>query len=394
MPVIRPLRPCTFCRTLLCFVFLSLLGTSNLVAQTRPAAPALTLQAPGAALASGEYYIAQVVDERPSRTAVASLLVPGALPSQPAVLRQVELQGGTLAALRQFVAQSLPRSGGRRPLTLRVQECRLTETPTSGQPKYADGSLRLLLILDWQREGETVVLTEYRGTARYRRALWQTGAAEPALRQGLTEGLRYLHSWIVAQAPTSLKLATGLRLRFTDYRDQTEPDTVFYDPARPLTWADFSAAPRPGPHAAAVFPSFAYAGQPKVVNGILQLDMHLKVFVVRSSSWVSAAARGAYDLNHEQRHFDLVKLVAERFKRRLTPARMTLKDYDSILQYEYLMAFQEMNRVQEQYDGETRHGIDEAEQERWNQRIEAELTQYGVARPTTVRTPPAPGLPK
>ncbi|UOQ70046.1 hypothetical protein [Hymenobacter cellulosilyticus] len=115
---------------------------------------------------------------------------------------------------------------------------------------------------------------------------------EPALRQGLTEGLRYLHSWVVAQAPTNLKLATSLRLRFTDYRDQTEPDTVFYDPARPLTWADFTAAPRPGPHAAAVFPSFAYAGQPRVVNGVLQLNLRLKVFVVRSSSWVSAAARG------------------------------------------------------------------------------------------------------
>ncbi|UOQ50819.1 hypothetical protein [Hymenobacter cellulosivorans] len=394
MSVIRPSRPFVFCCALLCLIALSLLGSATVVAQTQPGTPTLPLQAPGLALTSTEYYIAQVVDERPARTAVAALLVPGAQPNQPAVLRQVELQGGTLAALRQFVAQSLPRNGGRRPLTLRVQECRLTETLTPGQPKYADGNLTLRLVLDWQREGETVVLTEYWGAARYRRALWQTGAAEPALRQGLAEGLRYLHSWVVTQAPTSLKLATGLRLRFTDYRDQTEPDTVFYDPARPLTWADFTAAPRPGPHAAAVFPSFAYAGQPRVVNGILQLDMRLKVFVVRSSSWVSAAARGAYDLNHEQRHFDLVKLVAERFKRRLTPTRMTLKDYDSILQYEYLMAFQEMNRVQEQYDGETQHGINEAEQERWNQRIEAELSQYGVARRTETLAPLAPRLPK
>ncbi|WP_100335487.1 hypothetical protein [Hymenobacter chitinivorans] len=364
------------------------------VAQTQPTLTSLVLKAPDTKLASADYYIARVVDERAGRPAVASLLLPPAQPNQPPALRQLDLQGGTLAALRQFVGQSLPRGTGRRPLTLRIKECRLTETLTPGQPKYADGTLALHLVLDWQREGETVALTEYRGAARYRRALWQTAVAEPALRQGLTEGLRYLHAWVVSQAPTSLKLATDLRLRFRDYHDQTEPDTVFYDPARPLTWADFTAAPRPGPHAAAVFPSFAYAGQPRVVNGVLQLDMRLKVFVVRSSSWVSAAARGAYDLNHEQRHFDLVKLVAERFKRRLTPTRMTLKDYDSILQYEYLMAFQEMNRVQEQYDAETQHGLNEAAQESWNQRIEAELNQYGVTRRGTAVAPLPPRLPK
>ncbi|UOQ70045.1 hypothetical protein [Hymenobacter cellulosilyticus] len=73
---------------------------------------------------------------------------------------------------------------------------------------------------------------------------------------------------------------------------------------------------------------------------------------------------------------------------------MTLKDYDSILQYEYLMAFQEMNRIQEQYDGETQHGLNEAEQERWNQRIEAELNQYGLARRREALAPLTPRIPE
>jgi hypothetical protein len=37
-----------------------------------------------------------------------------------------------------------------------------------------------------------------------------------------------------------------------------------------------------------------------------------------------------------------------------------------------------MNRVQEQYDAETRHGQDEAAQQRWNQRIDAELREFKV----------------
>jgi hypothetical protein len=37
-----------------------------------------------------------------------------------------------------------------------------------------------------------------------------------------------------------------------------------------------------------------------------------------------------------------------------------------------------MNRLQEQYDGETRHGLDREAQERWNRRIDEELRAFGV----------------
>ncbi|MCB2407978.1 hypothetical protein [Hymenobacter lucidus] len=351
-------------------------GPLPAAAQPAPTGLHLVLQPATTVFPSKEFYVARIIDERPSRGAVAWLLMPPTRPGQPAAVHPTDLQGGGMAAIRQFIAQSLPRGTSRRPLTIRLQECRVTETAAPGQPAQVDGRIALKMTLEWQREGETIALTDYRGAARYRRPLNQPAVVEPALRQALTEALRYCHSWVTTQAPTSLKLATGLRLRFTDYRQQTEPDTLFYDPALPLAWADFTAPARTGKYAAAVFPSFSYAGQPRVVQGVLQLNLNLKVFVVRSSSWV--AVRDAYNLNHEQRHFDLVKLVAERYKRRLTPERLTLKDYNSILQYEYLVAFQEMNRLQEQYDAETHGGQDTVAQERWNQRIEAELRQYGV----------------
>ncbi|MCB2378952.1 hypothetical protein LGH70_15230 [Hymenobacter sp. BT635] len=360
---------------LIFYCLLATLWPRPAAAQALPAA--LKLQPATTVFPTTEFYVAQVLDQRPQPAAVAWLLTAAPKPGQPAIMRAVDLLGGGLAAVRAFIGQSLPRTG-RRPLTVRLLECRVSENTTPGQPAQVDGRVEIKMAFEWQREGKTVFLTDYYGAARYQRPLAQTAVVEPALRQALTEAVRYLHQWVQAQAPTSLKLATGLRLRFTDATEQTQPDTLFYDPARPLRFADFTAPPRTGPYAAAVFPSFAYAGQPRVVHGVLQLDLQLKVFVVRSSSW--AASQDAYTLNHEQRHFDLVKLVAERFKRRLTPERMNLQDYNSILQYEYLVAFQEMNRLQEQYDAETRGGQDTAAQESWNQRIERELLQYGVKR--------------
>ncbi|TGE25080.1 hypothetical protein E5K00_07740 [Hymenobacter aquaticus] len=370
---------------LVCWVLAAFFLPGRAAAQL-PAA-GLKLLPPTTVLATTEFYVAQVLDQRPTPTAVAWLLLPPAKAGQAATPRAVDLQGGSLAAIRTFIGQSLPRPG-RRPLTARLLECRVTETAVPGQPAQVEGRVEIKLAFEWQREGQTVPLTDYHGAARYRRPLAQPAVVEPALRQALTEAVRYLHQWVHTQAPTSLKLATGLRLRFTDVTSQTQPDTLFYDPARPLRFPDFTAPSRSGPYAAAVFPSFAYAGQPRVVQGVLQLDLQLKVFVVRSSSW--ASLRDAYTLNHEQRHFDLVKLVAERFKRRLTPERMNLQDYNSILQYEYLVAFQEMNRLQEQYDAETRGGQDTAAQQRWNQRIDQELRTYGVGPPEKPARLPGP----
>jgi hypothetical protein len=34
--------------------------------------------------------------------------------------------------------------------------------------------------------------------------------------------------------------------------------------------------------------------------------------------------------------------------------------------------------MQKQYDAETNHSVDQADQERWNQKIDAELRKFGV----------------
>jgi hypothetical protein len=291
-------------------------------------------------------------------------------------VQAVELQGGALPAPRQFVQQSVPRSERLRPLTIRVRECRLQET--NGAPGWASGRLSLVLSFDWQRDGRRVPLTTYTGAARYLRPLnSRYDAAEPVLRQALVEALKYLNGWMSREARANLKLATGLRVHHADFPFVPEADTLFYSPAHPLTLADFHAAPRPaGGFAASVFPSFAYTAQARLRGGVLHLEVQTKVFVVRSSSWVLPAARDAYTLNHEQRHFELVKLVAERFKRKVTPDSLTLDNYDARMQFQFLQSWREMTALQDQYDAETTHGRNPAAQQRWDQRIEAELRRY------------------
>jgi hypothetical protein len=342
----------------------------------------IVLRAEPLAFTPKEFYIAEIVDEREDRKAVAYLLPVPSSPAAPAPAKAlpVDLQGGGLTAIRQFVKESLPRNTKLRPVVIRLKEYRLDETPGT-QAGRVDGRVVVAMSFEYKRDGQTVPLLEYRGGARYDRPASQHAVVEPTLRRSLADGLQYLNTWMDREANSSEKLARALKLTFSDHITNVADDSLFYTPVQPLAWSDFHGRPtKPSNFAASVFPSFAYEGKSEVKDGVIHLDLTMKVYVLRASSWAKETVKNAYGLNHEQRHFDIVKLVAERFKQKLTPERLNLEDYNSIIQYEYIESFREMNRLQEQYDNETRHGLDEAAQARWNQRIDEELRGFNVRK--------------
>ncbi len=155
--------------------------------------------------------------------------------------------------------------------------------------------------------------------------------------------------------------------------DDPGSDTIFY-PARKLRWTDFRGTPSMrGPSAAVAFTSFAYEGSSLLRKDTLQITLRLQVFFIRSASWVRSGNMDSYSLAHEQLHFDITYLVARRFMQKIRQLPLTKEDYDSMIQYEYLESFREMNRLQDDFDGETRHGTIVSAQQEWIAKIGREL---------------------
>ncbi|WP_152426257.1 hypothetical protein [Cesiribacter andamanensis] len=347
------------------------------VAQAREGLPvSLQLEPQKLPFTPSEFWIADVQDERDIRSAVAWLLPAGPEPTGSAT-QAIDLKGGGHAAIRRFVQQSLPANKKLRPLQIRLKGCSITETP--GQAGKVEGRISVSMEFDLQTEAGPVHLTSYTGGVRYSRDARHHAVVEPALRQSLSRALEYLQDWMNEQAPHNEKLARGVKIFFTDYSNPLAIDTVYYSPERPLRWDDFKAAPsRSSRFAASVFPSFAYRGSSEVVEGYIHLTLSMRVYVLMENSWVKPASRDAYGLNHEQRHFDLVKLVVERFKQQLQAQRYPVADYNGLIATQYIDFFREMNKVQEAYDGETGHGLNRAAQQRWNEKIDAELRSFGI----------------
>ena len=326
-----------------------------------------------------EFYIADVIDERDERTVVGHLLLPRSSTTQPVVTYPVDLKGGAATAIGQFIRQSLVYNEALSPIIARIKECVITEVPgTNGR---VEGRVVLTMAFDLQRDGETMHLVEYhRGGAHYNRPANSRShvPVEQAFRQSVVGALRYLNTWFDEEAAGHPLLAKEIKVSFTDHTENTDEDTVFYATNRPLTWSDFRERPRLERYAASVFPSFGYESRSEVIDGILHINITMKVYVIPDYSWVKGHAKDAYGLNHEQRHFDIAKLIAERFKQKVQADTLTADNFNNILQWQYIDSYREMNHLQEQYDDETGHGTNRTAQQRWNQYIDEELRSFAV----------------
>lgn len=173
----------------------------------------------------------------------------------------------------------------------------------------------------------------------------------------------------------------NIQLVFEDREEVDDPDsdTLFYSNTRKLRWDDFRGKPSPaGPSAAVSYTSFAYEGASTLSHDTLKIKLIMQVFFIKSASWVRDDARDSYALMHEQLHFDITRLVVERFKQKLRQTALNRDDYDSVIQYQYLQSFQEMNRMQYAFDRDTHHGSNMAAQLRWRDKVNLGLKNKGV----------------
>ncbi|CAN5296522.1 hypothetical protein BH09BAC6_BH09BAC6_20340 [soil metagenome] len=324
-----------------------------------------------------EFYVAAVTDDREDKSAIARLLpfkIAGADVAKP---YPVDLQGGVKAAVKQFVDRNLQQDKSLRPVVISIKKINITEQPAiNGQ---VVGQIKITLAFNLQKGEEQQHLADYNGSANYIRNPGPPQDVEPSLRRALVYGLNYLNTWMNKQANGNIKLARGVKVIFSDYAEQHEDDTVYYSVKRPLKWADFKGQPQGGSRFdAEVYVSVGYTENVTLVNGIVNVAIAVKTYMPKSASWVRGGAGSAHSLDHEQRHFDIAKLVAEHFKRKILAENLPVDNYDGPINVEYLEIFREMDRLQKQYDLETTHGLDSIAQAQWSERIDGELKELGV----------------
>ncbi len=288
----------------------------------------------------------------------------------------ISLKGGNAVAIKKLLSQAMPInqtnkvSVSYKILSLKVSEQRLPNGNFSGE---------MSLRVSFERLGkkDTVSLTETTSATTYLRSDAQMGVEkyQTILIPLFIKSLEYFDKWLTLNGSRHEALVKGIKIILLPETDKNDEDTIYYH-TRKITWDDFRGKPTNSRYGAAIFANFAYGATFRVIDGYIVATVQTKTYMVRGMSWVTSGAYSDYALAHEQLHFDIAKLVTERFKKKIVGMKADLViDLNSMIQYEYLESYREMNRLQNQYDDETNHSLNQPLQGIWERKVKQWLSE-------------------
>ncbi len=151
-------------------------------------------------------------------------------------------------------------------------------------------------------------------------------------------------------------------------------DTIYYDFNKQLTWSDFKGKPDENHFGGAVTASgFAFDTKINYDGRNIYLDIGVYTFFSKNDSWKKPQINSNYHLLHEQHHFDITRLSAEKLLYQIAHANFTKDNYNSLLTSLFEKAHKDNSGLQQQYDKETMHSIDTVKQQEWNDKISLDV---------------------
>lgn len=318
---------------------------------------------------SPSFAIHSVVDARPQRDNIGSVFM-SATQKEP-----ISFKGGIETTIKKFLTQSLPNKETQLLLRYRILDLKISETKLPNG--NFSGQVQVKVAFDRIGKKDTVSLTETTTSTSFLRSDPQmpNGKYETILASLFIKSLEYFDKWLTINGSKHEALIKGVKIIFLPETDVNDNDTIYHH-TRKVTWDDFRGKPTNTRYGAAIFANFAYGASFQVIDGYIVAKVSTKTYMVRGMSWVLPTSLNDYALAHEQLHFDIARVVTERFKKKIAAMKADLIiDLNSMIQYEYLESYREMNLLQKQYDAETNHSLYRQGQAEWEAKVRKWLSE-------------------
>ena len=151
-------------------------------------------------------------------------------------------------------------------------------------------------------------------------------------------------------------------------------DTIYYNFDRKLTWKDFQGKPHPGvPWGAMTASGFSFNSSINMDGDNIDITVGSGTCCIKHDSWKKPDINSDYHLEHEQHHFDITRLHAQKLLEEIRKANFTSSNIKQLLNSIFDKANDENIEMQHEYDLETKNSMDVQGQTKWNQKISDEI---------------------
>lgn len=167
---------------------------------------------------------------------------------------------------------------------------------------------------------------------------------------------------------------------FTEHKTAPEKsDTIYYDFNRKLTWKDFQGIVPPSvPWGAITASGFSFDSEMNEDENNIDITVGVYTFFLKHDSWKKPDINSAYHLEHEQHHFDITRLHAEKLVDEIKKAHFTGDNYKKLLNSIFDKVYNENKAMQHLYDSETNNSMNIEKQKEWNQKISGDIEKLKI----------------
>lgn len=144
---------------------------------------------------------------------------------------------------------------------------------------------------------------------------------------------------------------------------------------RPLVWNDFTGSPD---QSSAFFANtfwninYGYSGENFKGDNVTLKDLMVTLSFIGDRSWKKEDKVSDLLLKHEQGHFDIAILCQLEILATVKNTSLTKQDYKAQVKNIFRNALQKYTQLEDKYDAETAHSMNNQKQEEWNTFIHSE----------------------
>lgn len=159
--------------------------------------------------------------------------------------------------------------------------------------------------------------------------------------------------------------------------------TAYGQPYKRLTAADFRGVPQTNSiQVAYTHCSITYTYDARPAHGYYMLRFHVKLLMDRDLSWmdrkrISSPEMMAEILKHEQGHYNIAYLEQQELLRTVSHT-VFHADYQREAQYIFDRISSKYKQLNAEYDDDTQHSANRAEQRKWDARLAKALGHMGI----------------
>jgi hypothetical protein len=311
------------------------------------------------------FYIKDIIDDRPDKTAAGKITEQGA--SQTA-----GVEGGGIARyLDGLIAGYVSQDKATQPVTVHIAKLNFDIKKDGGLWK-TDAVATLGFFAG------DIKLIEFAGKGHGETDADPGDYISGFLEQTLESDLKRFDGWW-EKNKGNVATSSEVKINVTIGKIPDMPNSIVYSAQRPLQIADFEGIPTDnrGPEMAATLSGMGFGYATETQNGQLVANVTITPYFDRSQSWFKEAGKNPRLLAHEQLHFDITAIKACELAATVRNAHFTQENYIKML--DQLRDQNEKDTDQEEtiYDDETKHGTIAEKQGEWEKKVKARVREVG-----------------